>query len=102
VNEMKLNKHFIYEYFLKQNLSQFIITLTCALLFSSGGKVGFGNFILYLSFIIILIRVLYKCIRFKQLFYANYSLDGQRKMKKYKVIRKDMQQHQNKYSYIYN
>ena len=101
-NEMKLNKHFIYEYFLKQNLPQFIITLACALLFAAGGEVGFGNFIFYLSLLMILIRVIYKCIRFKQLFYANYSLDGQKKMKKYKVIRKDMQQPQNKYSYIYN
>jgi P-type E1-E2 ATPase len=49
-----------------------------------------------------LIRVIFRYIKFKQLFSDNYSLDGKNKEKKYKVIRKDTHNSQDKYSYINN
>ena len=101
-NEMKLNKNMIYFYFLKFNLKQLIITIISSILFIKGDEASLGYFILWLSILILLIRIMFKFIRYKQLYNNDNSLDGRKKMKKYKVIRKNMKELQSKYSYIYN
>ena len=101
-NEMKLNNNIIYVYFIKQNIKQIILTTLSSLCFYFANEISFGIYIFFLSLLIILIRVLYYYIRFKQLYSDDNSLDGRKKMKKYKVIRKNIQKPQSKYSYINN
>ena len=101
-NEMRINKKMIYNFFLKQNLSQFIMTTISSLLFDYANLVPFGIFIFFLSNLTILIRIGYKYIIYKQIYNDDNSLEGKKNMKKYKVIRKNIKQPQSKYSYIYN
>ena len=99
---MRINKNKIYNFFLKNNLSQFIMTTISSLLFDFADLVPFGVFIFSLSILIILIRIGYKLIVYNKIYNGDYSLDGRKDMKKYKVIRKNIKQPQSKYSYIYN
>ena len=101
-NEMLLNKNIIYVYFIKQNLFQVIMISISSVFFILGGEVGFGEFLFCLSILVLVIRTIFYFIRFKSLYSDDNSLDGQKHMKKYKVIRRNIDQSQSKYSYIYN
>ena len=100
-NEMELNKNIIYTYFVKQNLNQLIMTFISGIFFIFSGDAGFGNFIFCLSIIVLIIRIIFYFIRFKQLYSDDNSLDGTKNLRKYKVIRKNMEQTSSKYSYIH-
>ena len=100
LNVMKLKKIFFYEFYIRENLHQLVITIFSVFFFSLGKETKFGGFIFYASFSTILIRILYKYITFRKLYNKDNSLDGKQGMKKYKVIRKNKQNSQSKYSYI--
>ena len=100
-NEMVINKNIIYSYFLKQNLLPLIMTSLSSIIFIGANQNGFGIFIFCLSIFMVIIRITYKYIRFKQLYTDDSSLDGRKYMRKYKVIRRNIQPNQSRYSYIY-
>ena len=99
-NIMKLNRNIIYEYFIKHCISQICFTTISTIIFCCAGEAKVGTFIFFLSLIIFLIRIIFKLITFNKLYSEDYSLDGVKNMKHYKVIRKFMNLQQNKYCYI--
>jgi len=99
-NIMKLNRNIFYEYFIKHCISQICFTTLSTVIFCCAGETMVGTFIFFLSLIIFLIRIVFKLITFNKLYSEDYSLDGAKNMKNYKVIRKYMHLPQNKYCYI--
>ncbi len=99
---MKINQNIIYINFLKKNLPYLVLGIGSSLLFDFANLVPFGVYIFILSILIVLIRIVYKFIEYKQLYNGDNSLDGKRDMKKYKVIRKNLKQSQGKFCYIFN
>ena len=84
-NIMNLNNKLIYENFFKSDLPQ------CASVFLSGGICGicglylFGVILMTLSVIVILIKIIYRYLKFVKKLGNDYSLDG---ITEYKVKRK--------------
>lgn len=99
-NIMKLNRNIIYEYFIKHSISQIFFTTMSTIIFCLAGETNLGTFIFSLSLIMFLIRIAFKFITFNKLYSDDYSLDGVKNMKDYKVIRKFAHAPQSKYCNI--
>ena len=102
LNIMRIKKNIFYEYIIKLNIEQIIVSILTIFFLSIGDENKFAGFIFYVSFISILVRGLHKFITFRKIYYGLSSLDDAKHLKKYKVLRRNMQKSLNKYSLIKN
>ena len=102
LNIMKIKKNIFYEYFIKLNLEQIIVSILTIFFLSIGYENKFAACIFYASFIAILVRGLHKFITFRKIHYGLSSLDDTKHVKKYKVLRRNAQKSLNKYTLIKN
>ena len=102
LNIMKIKKNIFYEYIIRLNLEQIIVSILTIFFLSIGDENKFAGCIFYISFITILFRGLHKFITFRRIYYGLSSLDDTKHLKKYKVLRRNGQKSLNKYSLIKN
>ena len=86
---MKIKKNIFYEYLIRLNSDQIIVTILSIFFLSVGGENKFAACIFYVSLITILFKGLHKFITFRKIYYGLSSLDDTKHVKKYKVLRRN-------------